>query len=96
MSTIASDPDNATITGREEINRQLIILRVHPDAELFSFAPGQFAVLGLLEREPRVPEAGADGCLPVRQPGHDWRGQGSPEGAWIGRRPHQTTRHPAC
>jgi len=48
---------NATITGREEINPQLIILRVQPDGELFTFTPGQFAVLGLTGAEPRVPEA---------------------------------------
>jgi ferredoxin--NADP+ reductase len=48
---------NATVIAREEINPQLIILRVRPDGELFSFQPGQFAVLGLLGAEPRVPEA---------------------------------------
>jgi ferredoxin--NADP+ reductase len=64
MSTTAADKYNATITGREEINPQLIILRVQPDAELFAFAPGQFGVLGLLAGEPRVPEADAEEAAP--------------------------------
>ena len=46
---------NATIVGRENINPELVILRVQPDDELFDFTPGQFAVLGLFGREPRVP-----------------------------------------
>jgi ferredoxin--NADP+ reductase len=48
---------NATIIGREEINPQLVILRVRPDAKLFDFKPGQFGVLGLLGSAPRVAEA---------------------------------------
>jgi ferredoxin/flavodoxin---NADP+ reductase len=50
-------PYNAVVIGREEINPQLLILRVQPDVALFDFKPGQFAVLGLLGGEPRVPEA---------------------------------------
>jgi ferredoxin--NADP+ reductase len=50
-------PYNATVIGREEINPQLVILRVRPDAELFDFKPGQFGVLGLVGAAPRVPEA---------------------------------------
>jgi len=57
MSTTKTGPYNATVVGREEINPQLLILRVQADATLFDFTPGQFAVLGLLGREPRVPEA---------------------------------------
>jgi ferredoxin--NADP+ reductase len=57
MSATASLPYNASVVGREEINPQLLILRVQPNAPLFEFTPGQFAVLGLLGREPRVPEA---------------------------------------
>lgn len=57
MTTPTTAKYNATVIGREEINPQLIILRVQPDAELFAFTPGQFAVLGLLASEPRVPEA---------------------------------------
>jgi len=57
MSTEPVPQYNATVTGREEINPQLIILRVQPETELFSFVPGQFAVLGLLASEPRIPEA---------------------------------------
>ena len=60
MNTASADPYNATVTGREEINPQLIILRVQPDLELFAFTPGQFAVLGLLAGEVRVPEADAE------------------------------------
>jgi ferredoxin--NADP+ reductase len=52
------------VTGREEINPQLIVLRVQPDGELFPFNPGQFAVLGLLAGEPRVPEADAEESAP--------------------------------
>jgi ferredoxin--NADP+ reductase len=48
---------NATVIAREEINHQLIIVRVRPDGNCFDFKPGQFAVLGLLGGEPRVPEA---------------------------------------
>jgi ferredoxin/flavodoxin---NADP+ reductase len=60
MSTHESTPYNATITGREEINPQLIVVRVQPDGELFAFTPGQFAVLGLLGREARVEEADSE------------------------------------
>ena len=57
MSADVTTPYNAAVTGREEINPQLLILRVQPDGSLFGFKPGQFVVLGLLGREPRVPEA---------------------------------------
>jgi ferredoxin--NADP+ reductase len=57
MSAPATSPYNASVTGREEINPQLIVMRVQPDGDLFSFTPGQFAVLGLLRSELRVPEA---------------------------------------
>ena len=57
MSTPESTSYNAVLAGREEINAQLQIMRVQPDAPLFDFKPGQFAVLGLLGREARVPEA---------------------------------------
>ena len=57
MSTPESTSYNAVLMGREEINAQLQIMRVQPDAPLFDFKPGQFAVLGLLGREARVPEA---------------------------------------
>ena len=51
-------PDyNAVLTGREEINAQLLVMRVQADAALFDFKPGQFAVLGLMGIETRVPEA---------------------------------------
>jgi ferredoxin/flavodoxin---NADP+ reductase len=51
---------NATVVGREEINPELVVMRVRPDADLFDFKPGQFAVLGLLGSEPRVPEAASE------------------------------------
>jgi ferredoxin--NADP+ reductase len=57
MNAADGNPYNATVTGREEIHPQLVILRVAPDAPLFDFKPGQFAVLGLRGREARVPEA---------------------------------------
>lgn len=57
MSAQSTPSYNATLIGREEINPQLVIFRVQPDGELFSFTPGQFAVLGLRAGEPRVPEA---------------------------------------
>ena len=57
MSDIAKDPYNATVIGREEINPQLLILRVRPDTQVFDFKPGQFGVLGMLGSAPRVAEA---------------------------------------
>jgi ferredoxin--NADP+ reductase len=57
MSANHSDPYNATVVGREEINPQLVILRVRPAGELFDFKPGQFAVLGMLGQAPRVEES---------------------------------------
>jgi ferredoxin--NADP+ reductase len=57
MSIDKNSSYNATVIGREEINPQLIILRVRPDGPLFEFKPGQFGVLGLNGAAPRVPEA---------------------------------------
>jgi ferredoxin--NADP+ reductase len=54
---------NATLIAREEINPALLILRVQPDAELFPFVPGQFAVLGLLGSEARTAEAAPEETL---------------------------------
>ncbi len=56
MDTKDASVYNATVTGREEINPQLIILRVRPDHQKIDFKPGQFAVLGLLGSEQRVME----------------------------------------
>jgi ferredoxin--NADP+ reductase len=64
MSQAESSPYNAAVIGREEIHPQLLILRVRPDGVLFDFKPGQFAVLGLLGREPRVLEAAAEEVVP--------------------------------
>jgi ferredoxin/flavodoxin---NADP+ reductase len=66
MSAGESHLYNSTVTGREEINPQLLVLRVQPDAVLFDFKPGQFAVLGLLGREARVVEAAVE--EPVSEP----------------------------
>jgi ferredoxin--NADP+ reductase len=55
---------NATLVGREEINAQLLVLRVQPDGQLFEFSPGQFAVLGLVGGESRVPEADPESTTP--------------------------------
>ncbi len=57
MSTADSSGYNAVLTAREEINTQLLIMRVQPDDALFDFKPGQFAVLGLMGNEARIPEA---------------------------------------
>jgi len=57
MSADTQGSYNATVIGREEINPQLVILRVRPDAEMFDFKPGQFGVLGLQGDAPRVAEA---------------------------------------
>jgi ferredoxin--NADP+ reductase len=57
MSATEASSYNATLAGREEINAQFLVMRVQPDAPLFDFTPGQFAVLGLLGSEARVPEA---------------------------------------
>ena len=57
MSTATASPFNATVIGREEIHRDLLVLRVRPDDKLFEFKPGQFAVLGLPGSAPRVATA---------------------------------------
>ena len=60
MTATDNNAYNATVIGREEINPQLVILRVRPDATVFEFKPGQFGVLGLLGSAPRVAEAAAE------------------------------------
>ena len=65
MSAEQKTPYNATVIGREEINPQLLVLRLQADGRLFDFKPGQFAVLGLLGSEPRVPEAAAEEGAPA-------------------------------
>jgi ferredoxin/flavodoxin---NADP+ reductase len=65
MSTDNKGPYNATVIAREEINPQLLVFRVQADGALFDFKPGQFAVLGLLGGEPRVPEAVAEETAPA-------------------------------
>jgi ferredoxin--NADP+ reductase len=63
MSTDTQSQYNATVIGREEINPQLVILRVRPDTALFEFKPGQFGVLGLQGAAPRVAEAAPEDVL---------------------------------
>jgi ferredoxin--NADP+ reductase len=65
MNAEQKTPYNATVIGREEINPQLLVVRVQADGTLFDFKPGQFAVLGLLGSEPRVPEAAAEESAPA-------------------------------
>jgi ferredoxin--NADP+ reductase len=67
MSVPDANGYNAILAGREEINAQLLIMRVQPDEASFDFRPGQFGVLGLLGREARVPEA--DDEEPPTEPG---------------------------
>jgi ferredoxin--NADP+ reductase len=55
---------NATLVGREDFHSHLRIFRVRPDGDLFPFEAGQYAVLGLLGREPRVPEADPEDPAP--------------------------------
>ena len=56
---MAANDLNAIVTQRSEVAPGLLVLRVAPDGwELPDFTPGQFAVLGLPARAPRV--AGAD------------------------------------
>jgi ferredoxin--NADP+ reductase len=57
MSTADSSAYNAVLAGREEINARLLVMRIQPDAVLSDFKPGQSAILGLMGREARVPEA---------------------------------------
>jgi ferredoxin--NADP+ reductase len=67
MSNSPQHAYNAQVVGREEINPQLLILRVQPEAPLFDFKPGQFAVLGLLGSAPRVAEAAPEEVTPPRE-----------------------------
>ena len=67
VSTTDAFSYNAVLIGREEINAQLLVLRVQPDDAAFEFKPGQFAVLGLMGHEARVPEA--DDEDPPTEPG---------------------------
>ena len=64
MTNNAPDLYNAAVTARTEVNPQLVVLQIQPDATLFDFRSGQFAVLGLLGGEPRVPEAAAEEAPP--------------------------------
>jgi ferredoxin--NADP+ reductase len=60
-----SERYNATVIAREDINPQLLVLRIRPDGPPVEFEPGQFLVLGLLGSEPRVMEA-SDEDPPIR------------------------------
>ena len=48
---------NATLIERVTITPQLVIFRIRPDREAFTFTAGQFTVLGLKKRAPRIEEA---------------------------------------
>ncbi|MFH1263038.1 MAG: ferredoxin--NADP reductase [Pseudomonadota bacterium] len=48
---------NATVLERTDLAPGLMILRVALDDPNFRFAPGQYTVLGLKVKEPRLPEA---------------------------------------
>jgi ferredoxin/flavodoxin---NADP+ reductase len=64
MSTDNQKITNATVIGREDIHPQLTVMRVRPDEKLFDFKPGQFAVLGLPGRAPRVASAETESPMP--------------------------------
>jgi ferredoxin--NADP+ reductase len=51
---MSADSYNATLTKRLEIAPGLIILRVASDDPLFRFEAGQYTVLGLERKEPRI------------------------------------------
>lgn len=55
---MTTDGYSATVTQRIEIAPGLIILRVVPDDPLFRFEAGQYTVLGMKVKEPRI--AGED------------------------------------
>lgn len=57
---------NATLEERLLVTPRLAILRVRPDQGGIPFTPGQFLVLGLQRREPRVPEADPEEVAPER------------------------------
>ena len=54
---------NATVTSRLDINPFLIILRIKPDQQPYSFKPGQYSVVGLKASTPRV-----EGSTPEANP----------------------------
>ncbi len=54
---------NATVTKFELINHGLLVLRVEPDADIPSFKPGQYTVLGLPGTAERVDYAEPEGPL---------------------------------
>ncbi len=49
--------DNSTLVERRDLADDLAILRIRPDAPLFSFLPGQYTVIGLPGAAPRSPLA---------------------------------------
>ncbi len=51
---------NATMTRRETLSPDLVVLRVEPRGKLFEFKPGQYAVLGLPGSAPRVPMSASE------------------------------------
>jgi ferredoxin--NADP+ reductase len=51
---------NATLSKKTILTQGLAILRIDPDETPYGFEPGQYTVLGLLGREPRVLESEAE------------------------------------
>ena len=56
---------NATVTQREQVSPDLIVLRVAPRGPLFAFEPGQYGVLGLPGSAPRAPMSGKEDAPPA-------------------------------
>ena len=48
-----TDDYNATLTWREELSPNLLVLRLKPDGPLFAFEPGQYVAIGLFGSSPR-------------------------------------------
>lgn len=60
MSEARGSDYNATLVERLAVTTRLAILRIQPDSPGVPFTPGQFLVLGLKRKEPRLPEADAE------------------------------------
>jgi ferredoxin--NADP+ reductase len=58
---------NATVVEQIECSRHLRIVRVRPDAGVFSFKPGQYVTLGMGQWEPRVEGAPPEEVKPGQE-----------------------------
>jgi ferredoxin--NADP+ reductase len=56
---------NSTVVGRVDINPELMILQVKPDAGVPSFHPGQYVALGLTGAHPRYDGAPDEAEIPA-------------------------------